>query len=314
MAGDPTIEGLGVLERAVDMARRGEEFVLATVVWREGPTSGQSGARAILTAGGDVHGWIGGACAEPVFIREATKALTDGTPRLIALGDPDRFGDLPPGTVPVEMSCQSEGALQIYIEPVLAVPHLVVVGSSPMADLLQRLGAELGWNAELVAGDDFTSGQIGAHSFTVIATQGHNDEDIIERAAKARPAYLGVVASAKRGAALREFLADRDVPSDVLDALRCPAGIDLGHTTHNEIAIAILAELVQLRAAGAAAGARETPIERVEAIDPVCAMTVTIDPSAQSYDLDGIAYYFCCAGCRTAFANDPASYLTEASS
>ena len=114
MAGDPTIEGLGVLERAVDMARRGEEFVLATVVWREGPTSGQSGARAILTAGGDVHGWIGGACAEPVFIREATKALTDGTPRLIALGDPDRFGDLPPGTVPVEMRCQSEGALQIY--------------------------------------------------------------------------------------------------------------------------------------------------------------------------------------------------------
>ena len=315
MTSDGTIEGFGVLERAVDLARRGEEFVLATVVWREGPTSGQSGSRAILTADGDIHGWIGGACAEPVFVREALKALADRSPRLLALGDPARFGDLPEGTVPVEMSCHSEGALQIYIEPILPVPHLVVVGNSPMADMLHRLAGELGWNAELIAGDDLTSGQVTAASFVVIATQGHGDEDMIERAAKAAPVYMGVVASAKRGEAIRTYLAERDLPDEVLDNIRCPAGLDLGHTTHNEMAVSILAELVQVRAAGALSGVETTPRpEIVEAIDPVCGMTVTVDDSSQSYEHDGVTYYFCCPGCRAAFEKDSASYLAQGAS
>lgn len=306
MTSDGTIEGFGVLQRAVDLARRGEEFVLATVVWREGPTSGQHGSRAILTASGDIHGWIGGACAEPVFVREALKALADRTPRLLALGDPARFGDLPPGTVPVEMSCQSEGALQIYIEPVLAVPHLVVVGSSPMADMLHRLAGELGWNAELVGGDDFSSGQVGVGTFVVVATQGHGDEDVIERAAKAGPVYLGVVASQKRGASILAHLADRDLPTDVIEAMRCPAGLDLGHTTHNEMAVSILAELVQLRAAGVQSS--ELP-QVVEAIDPVCGMTVAADAGSDRLELDDETYFFCCPGCRAAFEKDPASYI-----
>lgn len=310
MTSDGTIEGFGVLERAVELARRGEEFVLATVVWREGPTSGQHGSRAILTANGDIHGWIGGACAEPVFVREALKALADRSPRLLALGDPTRFGDLPEGTVPVEMSCQSEGALQIYIEPVLAVPHLVVVGTSPMTDMLHRLAGELGWNAELVAGDDFTAGHVGAGSFVVVATQGHGDEEMIERAAKAAPVYLGVVASQKRGDSIRAYLADRDLPAEMLDSIRCPAGLDLGHTTHNEMAVSILAELVQVRAAGALAGRDSADrAEIVEAIDPVCGMTVTAGAQSNPFELDGDTYYFCCPGCRAAFEKDPASYL-----
>jgi xanthine dehydrogenase accessory factor len=312
MSSDGTIEGFGVLERAVDLARRGEEFVLATVVWREGPTSGQRGSRAVLTRDGDIHGWIGGACAEPVFVREALKALSDGSPRLIALGDPSRFGDLPPGTVPVEMSCQSEGALQIYIEPVLAVPHVVVIGASPMADMLHRLVAELGWNAELVAGEDVTSGQVTAGTFVVVATQGHGDEDVIERAAKSAPVYLGVVASRKRGEAIRAHLADRDVPAEVIEAIRCPAGLDLGHTTHNEMAVSILAELVQLRATGALSSLSTSDLPTIiEATDPVCGMTVTVDAGSHRFEYGGATHYFCCPGCRATFEKDPASYLAE---
>ncbi len=125
---DHTYESWGVLELAVELARRGEEFAMATVVWRQAPTSGQQSSRAIVTAGGELHGWIGGACAEPVLIREALRAIEDREPRLLVLGTEAQIGDVPQGVTAIAVSCQSEGALQIYVEPVVAAPHLVVVG------------------------------------------------------------------------------------------------------------------------------------------------------------------------------------------
>ena len=296
------VEGWGVLERAVDLARRGEPFVLATVVWREGPSSGQHGSRAIYTAEGEMFGWIGGACAEPVFKREAVKTLQAGVPRLLALGANERFGDLPQGTMAVEMSCQSEGALQIYLEPVMSMPHLVIVGDSPMAQTLSEQAAQLDWNVELVGGPDFGEGLLSGNSIVVIATQGHGDEDILVSALKAAPAYVGVVASAKRGEAIRGFLATQSIDEAQLDALRIPAGLDLGSTTHKEMAVAILAELVQRRAAGEFSGAVEVQAPKVEtAIDPICGMTVDAVDTSNPLEVDGETYWFCCPGCRAAF-------------
>ena len=296
------VEGWGVLERAVDLARRGTPFVLATVVWREGPSSGQHGSRAILTASGEIHGWIGGACAEPVFKREAVKALEAGTPRLLALGASDRFGELPPGTMAVEMSCHSEGALQIYLEPVMSMPHLVIVGDSPMAQTLAEQAGQLDWNVELVAGPDFGEGLLSGGSIVIIATQGHGDEDLLLAAMKSKPAYLGVVASAKRGEVIRSFLAAQPIDPAALDALRIPVGLDLGRTTHKEMAVAILAELVQRRAAGEFTVAVDIDTPRVEtAIDPVCGMTVDAVDTSHPLEVGDETYYFCCPGCRTAF-------------
>ena len=296
-------EGWGVLERAVELARSGEAFVLATVVWREGPSSGQQGSRAIYTASGDIHGWIGGACAEPVFVREAVAALESGSPRLLALGHAERFGDLPAGAVSVPMSCQSEGALQIYLEPVVAVPHLVVVGSSPMAVTLAALAEQLDWNAELVDGGEFSEGLLSERSIVVVATQGHGDEDLLLRALKASPAYVGVVASARRGEGLRAHLLANGISAGQADGVRIPAGLDLGSTTHKETAVAVLAELVRLRAAGAfAVPVRVEASESVSAVDPVCGMTVQPGPDAHPLELDGEVFYFCCAGCRAAYA------------
>ena len=242
LIGHRAVEGWGVLERATDLARSGEAFVLATVVWREGPTSGQQGSRAIYTASGEMYGWIGGACAEPVFIREAIAALDAGTPRLLALGASDRFGDLPQGTTAVPMSCQSEGALQIYLEPVVATPHLVIVGSSPMATTLSVLAAQLDWRVELVDGAGFSEGLLTPQSMVVVATQGHGDEDVLAAAFKADPAYVGLVSSARRGRSVRELLGTQGIDAARLDALRAPAGLDLGSTTHKEVAVSILAE------------------------------------------------------------------------
>src|SRR5262245_17212475 len=140
------MEGWDVLDRAAEMARHGESFALATVVWRQGPSSGQQGSRAIVTAAGELIGWIGGACAEPVVLREARQVIATGTPRLLLLGTPEQFGAaVPDGMVVVPIACQSEGALEVYIEPVVPTPHLIVVGGSPMAHTLAKLADDLGW-------------------------------------------------------------------------------------------------------------------------------------------------------------------------
>ena len=305
IGGHRAVEGWGVLERATELARSGEAFVLATVVWREGPTSGQQGSRAVYTASGEIYGWIGGACAEPVFIREAIATLEAGTPRLLALGASDRFGDLPQGTTAVPMSCQSEGALQIYLEPVVAVPHLVIVGSSPMAATLSVLAAQLDWRVELVSRAEFSEGLLTPQSMVVVATQGHGDEDVLAAAFKADPAYVGLVSSARRGRSVRALLTAQGTDAAQLNALRAPAGLDLGSTSHKEVAVSILAELVQLRAQGAFAVSVAAPAPMTgTAVDPVCGMTVQIDAATVSLEVGDEAFYFCCTGCRMAYARE----------
>jgi xanthine dehydrogenase accessory factor len=307
------MNGLGVLGQIADLARGGETFALATVVWRQGPSSSKQGSRAIITADGELHGWIGGACAEPVVIREAKQVISDGTARLLLLGAPDQFGTVvPEGMTVVPISCQSEGALEVYIEPVLPAPHLVVVGRSPMAHTLADLARALGWRTELIDGPDFSAADADERSMVVVATQGHYDEEAVGQAVAAGPAYLGLVGSQRRGAALLGYLAERGVPRDRLDKVRVPAGLDLGRTTHEEIAVAILAELVQLRASGALPRqAAQAPKPAADAVDPVCGMTVTADASGRPLQHDGTAYYFCSAGCRRAFENDPAAYVKK---
>jgi len=323
------MEGWGVLERAGELTRRGEAFALATVVWRQGPSSGQQGSRAIITATGELHGWIGGACAEPAVIREARQVITEGSPRLLLLGSPEQFPStgqpdvmtrsgqpVPEGVSVVPIACQSEGALEVYIEPVLPTPHLVIVGRSPMAHTLADLARALGWRAALIDGPDFSAADADERSMVVVATQGHGDEEAVTEAVAARPAYLGMVGSRKRGAAVLGYLADRGVPADQLARVRVPVGLDLGKTTHQEIAVAILAELVQLRAAGALGGGKATgsaAARTASAVDPVCGMTVTADASGRPLEHEGVTYWFCGAGCRSVFENDPAAYAKRES-
>jgi xanthine dehydrogenase accessory factor len=345
------MEGMDVLEEMGELTRRGQAFALATVVWRQPPSSSQPGARAIITADGELRGWIGGACAEPVVIREAQRVIAEGTARLLLLGTPDQFGGaVPDGMTVIPISCQSEGALEIYIEPVVPVPHLIVIGGSPMARTLASLAGALGWRTDLVDGPDFATDSADERSMIVVATQGHDDEDVLARAVAAHPAYLGLVGSRRRGATVLGYLADRGVAQQELDRVKVPAGLDLGKTTHQEIAVAILAELVQLRASGAlpgsrtGAGAAAKPGRRkvadrpAEAVDPVCGMTVAAAssrspsggakgergggeppraeglrgrPPGLTLRHDGADYYFCCAGCRQAFEQDPDAYTKK---
>ncbi len=326
------MSGLGILSEASSLASRGEPFALATVVWREGPSSGKQGSRAIITASGQLSGWIGGACAEPVVIREAKQAIADGKPRLLLLGTAERFGGaVQDGMTVVPISCQSEGALEVYVEPVLPAPHLVIVGGSPMAHVLAGLARALDWAVDLVPGAEFTkdyaAARVSARSMVVVATQGHGDEDMIGQAIASRPAYLGLVGSRKRGAAVLGYLAERGLPRADLDRVHVPAGLDLGRTSHEEMAVAIIAELVQLRASGAlaqpcqaassAAGPASAPATSPApattrapvatpgpAVDPVCGMTVTADAAHWPLEHGEVTHYFCCAGCRSRYEEE----------
>ena len=309
------------LQVARDLVERGERFALATVVWRRAPSSGKTGYRAVITASGDVRGWVGGACAEPVVVREALSALEEGVPRLVFLGTPEELagagGD---DTVLVPMSCQSEGALKIFIEPLPRGPDLVIVGRSPMVHALAGMAKVLGWwttvvddggHAEdwpepdrIVTKLDLEAAGVGRRTALVVATQGHYDEQALEQAMVTPAGWLGVVASRRRAEALLGHLHSRGVDDEALERIHAPAGLDLGNVTHEEIAVAVLAELVQFRAAGrleAAAWIAATPSSRVEAIDPVCGMTVQIDGARHRLERDGATFYFCCAGCLTTF-------------
>src|SRR6266702_4738293 len=180
----------------------------------------------------------------------------------------------------VPISCQSEGALEVYIEPVLPAPHLVVVGRSPMAHTLADLARRLGWRADRLDWTEFSAAGASERSMVVVATQGHGDEEAIEQAVAARPAYLGLVGSRKRGAAVLGYLAER----------------------------------VQLKAAGQLARAvparqgRAGVAPAAEAADPVCGMTVATGPAGRPLEYEGATYYFCCAGCRNEFESNAASY------
>jgi xanthine dehydrogenase accessory factor len=328
------LDGWDVLEHARELSDRGEAFALATVVWRRGPSSGKEGCRAVISASGQVFGFIGGACAEPVVVREARHILGEGVPRLVFLGTPDELEAVAvrEGISYVPMSCQSEGALEIYIEPVIPKPHLVVVGRSPMVETLVQMGQAVGWRTVLVDPDggsveshpmadtvvsslDLKAAGVDERSLVVVATQGHHDEEAVEQAVIADPAYVGLVGSRKRAKSVFEYLESRGLSKEALDRVKVPAGIDLGRVSHREIAVGVLAELVKLRAAGEFVkdgGQAATPAEVVEAIDPVCGMTVDVDSARHTVDHEGTTYYFCAPGCARAFKKDPADFLESA--
>lgn len=312
-----------LLRLAGRWSEEGTPFVLATVVWRRQPSSGKPGAQALIDASGNVSGWLGGACAEPTVIREALAALTDGKPRLLQLGPTEEFGGRAGDhVVSVPMACESEGAMEVYLEPVVPAPQLIVIGRSPGAEALVRMGEVLGWRAALVDDEaglhptvdnvitelDLDSLEITERDFVVAATQGHYDEVALEKALTTGAGYVGLVASAKRAATVLEYLRSRGVSDEVLARVHAPAGLDLGSLPNEEIAVSVLAEMVGLKAGGGlATGVVVTP--PLEAIDPVCGMTVDIATTHFHTVHNGKSFYFCAAGCQSAFEAEPAQFI-----
>lgn len=317
-----------ILRLAADLSVRGEPFVLATVVWRRSPSSGKEGATALVTGDGRVHGWLGGACAEPTVVREALRILAEGRPQLLFLGPAEELeSNRREGVVTVPIACQSEGALEVYMEPVIVQPQVIAIGRSPAARALVGLAIGLGWRALLVDDSGEPEGLPGGarwaaslepelvdgRSFVVVATQGHYDEEALTRALATQAPYIGLVASRRRAEAVLGYLRDRGIDDASSPRVHAPAGLDLGRTPTEEIAVAILAEIVALRASGAlGVGAQPEVADRHEETDPVCGMTVEVAGARHRTLHGGQAYYFCAASCLARFEADPAGYIPVA--
>ena len=314
---EPAIDGSSALATKIDdgdtaaleaaLSERSEPFARATIVRREPPVSANVGDQALVTADGEIHGWVGGAaCAQSIVATQGVAAVEEGTPRLVGIApDPERVDR--PGLDAFPMTCHSEGVLELFIEPVTPTTELVIVGASPVARALSRLAAELTVDVTLVVADGDVDRDVPPGT-DVLSTVDHEE---IADAVGASPLVVvasmgeydarGVAAGVLSDAPYAEVVDERSRASP--DENEATAGDDPdehdGDAAHAE----------------SDSDAEETDPDAVEdeetAIDPVCGMTVDPTTADASVDHDGQTYHFCCHGCADSFANDPASYLDE---
>jgi|SRR5579883_1742340 xanthine dehydrogenase accessory factor len=322
-----------IFELAHQLERAGKPFVLATVVWREQPTSAHVGARAIVQPDGSISGWVGGSCTQPVVVREALRALREGgDPFLLRLGSPE-VGALRRDVRVFPMTCTSGGALDIYMEPHLPQPRLLLIGDSPVLAALNTLASVLDFTVIALSRTDISQIAPDERTCILVASHGEYDEDALEQALRSPACYVGMVASHRRAGAVREYLRGSGLDEAQIARLKAPAGLDIGATTPQEIAASILAELVQVRRRGtlsplpsmepgeqraqarSGTGEGEQEIRATilpeTALDPVCGMIVEIATARHRSMYEGREFYFCCPACKRLFERNPQEYLVE---
>ena len=308
--------------RAQELAAQGVAFVTATVVRAQHPTSAQAGDSAIVLGDGTVEGFVGGVCAEHSVRAYSLLAMEQDEAVLLrilpfsaqddAAGAADQVSS-EDGAVTVQNPCLSGGAIEVFLEPVLPAPRVLVVGETPIAGAVLRIGADLGLNVVAVDGDvlDPRPDDLAL----VVAAHGRDELHTLRRGLESGLPYVGLVASRKRGDGVLGELRGDGVPKQLLDQIDVPAGIDIGARTPAEVALSILARIVAVRRAhthgdthaqasaheSTAASGSDDPVSPTIAVDPICGMTVAAVASTPALEHDGEMVYFCCEGCRSKF-------------
>jgi len=312
-------------------------YAMATVVRVDPPVSTRVGDKAVVTGDGRLEGWVGGACAEPIVVREALAALAEGRPRLVRItpaelaaspapegsGEPQGPGGSggpqggpPGGRAPVDRSepgvvaavstCPSGGGLEVFVEPVGVAPRMLVCGRTPVVATLARLAELVGYEVTGLGDADLDgvrADAAGPGDAVVVASMGHYDEEALVAALRTRAGYVGLVGSRRRAATVFDELRRRGVADAELARVASPAGLDLGPSTQEEIAVAVLAELIRERHRRAA-----PPAATQTATDPVCGMAVAVAEASLTAEHDGRTFWFCSEHCRAAFLRDPTGY------
>jgi xanthine dehydrogenase accessory factor len=301
---------LNIQDQLNELRAREEPFVLATVVAYKSPQSAKPGSKAIIKRDGTWTGWVGGGCVQPIVLREAKRALQTGQPKLLTIS-PDAAHDDWQGVESFRMTCEGGGSLEIYLEPVLPKPHLVIVGSSPVAQTVAQLGELLDFKVVAVdpAQPESVRNQINEASYVVVATMGNRDEEGLLAVAGTRPRYLGLVASRKKSEALFEYARANGATEADIAAITCPAGIEIGSETLPEIALSVAAQLVRVRRASAEPVVEPAPAIESVATDPICGMTVDIEGAKYTSVVDGKTIYFCCLRCKETFEGPQVTQL-----
>jgi len=354
---------MDIYSKIAELKRKGESFAVATVVMRQAPVSSHLGDKALVFEDGRFEGYVGGACSREIVRKQALEAIRIGKSRLVKITPQVAALEVLSHSdeVVIPMTCASEGAVDVYIEPQVSQSALLIVGASKIALATAKLAATTGYQVTLACQEDelagaslgedieamswkdlgpWLEGRNPSQTHILLASQGHYDEDPLALIAQAlpSPAYLGLVASRKRGETVLETLEVMGVPHASLSNLKFPAGLDLGAKTPEEVAVSILAEMVALRyekdleskeqraetklpqpltlnvvqehALSLLPSALSSSPSPASAIDPVCGMSVDIATTRHSYEHQGTVYYFCCPHCKAKFQKDPAKYLS----
>lgn len=241
------------LQTAQQLQEAQQPFALVTVLRVMPPTSARAGDKAVVTADGKIHGWIGGGCAQPAVIKTVRAALSDGTPRTIRISPAQESQEQQLGDIlEFGMSCHSGGTLELFIDPVLPQTALVVMGDSPVAQALIDLGPRVGFAVHAIAAA-FEDIAVPAHSLVIVATQGRGDLPALRSALQAQARTIWFVASERKGNVLKESLKTSGFESAVVDAIIAPAGTPIGAQTPEEIALSVLGAVIAQRRQGLAA-------------------------------------------------------------
>jgi xanthine dehydrogenase accessory factor len=307
-------------------------FVTATVVRREAPSSGKSGDKAIIDKYGEMTGWIGGGCVKGIVLKEAEEAMKTGKARLVKIGEPNTVYKQD-GVIDYKMTCMSEGTVEIFLEPVLPAPHLVVIGQTLIAKALVKLAKVSGYRVTAVAPDakpttfekvdelitrlNLENVKISSVSSIVICTQGENDEEAILQALSQPSFYKGFVASPKKSTAIFEALIMQGADRGKINAIHSPAGINIQAKKPEEVAISILAEIIQVQNNLHATGFIQFETGNAGStkpkfyINPVCGVPVDMNNPKHVVEFNNEKVYFCCDGCKVKFDADPRKYMNS---
>jgi xanthine dehydrogenase accessory factor len=295
-------------ERAAELRRQRVPFVHARVVLAERPTSAHPGDEAIVLGDSTIEGFVGGDCAESTVRAQALAVLDSGESVVLRISPTPEPPQ--PGKVMAHNPCLSGGTLEIFLEPQRPPPLVVVFGDSPIANALAAVGTALGYEirrGEVVSPLLGTAQTLGDATAVVVATHGRDESGVLAAALAAGVDYIGLVASPKRGAAV---VAELDAAEDAKAVIVTPAGLDIGASTPEEVALSILAEVIARRPRPSARSIGETAAQPspATAVDPVCGMTVAATDASLHLDHDDRRYYFCGTGCLRAFAAESQRY------
>jgi xanthine dehydrogenase accessory factor len=261
---------MGVLERAAQHEAKGEAFAMATVVRTLSVTAAKAGAKALIMPDGTVEeGWIGGGCARAAVVKAARQCLIDGRSRLVSIAPQDGLdavgvvpGDARDGVLFARNACPSQGTMDIFVEPVLPKPKLLILGASPVAVALAALAPIFGYAVTVAAEpadlSRFAEGPqrleglapppaAGADAFVVVSTQGSGDRAALKAAAAMPARYRAFVGSRRKAETLWRGLAEEGVPAEALAGIKAPAGLDIAAVASEEIALSVLAEMTAVR-------------------------------------------------------------------
>jgi xanthine dehydrogenase accessory factor len=320
------------LEKALTLNRSGEPYATATIVRRQIPSSGKPGDRAIITPDGKIHGWIGGGCTYGIVLKEALESLRDHKPRIVHIS-PDALESASGQTKRYTMTCQSGGEVEVYIEPVIPKPQVLIFGKSHIAMALARIARTMDYRVvavvpeletgvfptadQVFSNNDFPGGEAFKNSYVVVCTQGKGDTEGLFQALSLNAGYTAFVASRKKANGIFQELRLKGVSFDQLKGIHTPAGLDIGAKLPEEVAISILAQIIMVFRAKQAELEHQQPENPLEVLpnedyylNPVCKIPIQKSTARHVLMYNNENVYFCCDGCKVSFEKDPQKYIT----